>query len=86
MAARNSTRRRRAKTHARAALPDLTPILHAFYDARALITAAYMVLKENNRAGMEESVLRQGIGALDQVYNRIEQAGGALSRFRRGKR
>ena len=84
MAARD-THRRRTNRRATASVPDLTPILREFNDARALIVTAYDVLKESDYAGPESSVIRQGIEKLNKVHTQIERAARVLSKFRRRK-
>src|SRR5262249_43935328 len=70
--------RRRKNAHP---LPDLSNIVLAFYDAQALVAVAHTALAERDDYGPEESVLRQGVEALDRISERLEEADGQFDRF-----
>jgi len=65
--------------------PDLEPVLHAFWDAEALVNVASHVVMDNDYAGPEASVLRLGVEALEKVADQLEEAERALHRFLKRK-
>jgi hypothetical protein len=64
-------------------LPELEPVVDAFWDALALVETAHAVIVEGDSYGSEESVLRQGCDALTRV--RVEDAQLQLARFRKSR-
>jgi hypothetical protein len=76
MAARNSTRRRPARLPS---LPDLSVILAAFDEARALIDVSLIAVRENVHSGPESVSLRLGLRALDRVYDDLDRAIGRIA-------
>jgi hypothetical protein len=75
---RKKTRRTRPNT----SVPDLTAILSAYGDARALVSVAHTAMLEGNY-GPEEHVLRLGVTALDAIYDQLDKAEMQLARFRK---
>ncbi len=61
--------------------PDLEPVLHAFWDAEALVSVASKVVMDSLYAGPEASVLRLGVEALEKVADQLDDAERALHRF-----
>ena len=49
------------------ALPDLTAILEALFDANALVSVAQSALAASNRNDLEETVLLMGVNALEVI-------------------
>jgi hypothetical protein len=70
----------------RAKLPDLAPILHAFSDALALVSCAYVAMSRRNDYGDEEPVLRMGRDALLKVYNALDAADLQFDNTQEGER
>jgi hypothetical protein len=66
-------------------LPELEPIVDAFWDALALVETAHAVIVEGDSYGSEESVLRQSCDALTRVRDQIEDAQLQLARFRKSR-
>jgi len=64
---------------------DLEPVLHAFWDAEALVSVASQAVMDSIDAGPEASVLRLGVEALEKVADQLEEADRALHRFLRKK-
>lgn len=85
----STTRKKRSKhgtgvqgERASVSPPDLTIIFSAFCDAQALVAVAHKVMVNANYGyGPEESVLRQGVDALDRVSDQLEDAERQLARF-----
>ena len=65
--------------------PDLEPVLHALWDAEALVNVASQAVMDSIDAGPEASVLRLGVEALEKVANQLEDADRALHRFLKRK-
>ena len=63
------------------ALPDLTAILEALFDANALVSVARASLAASDSGDLEETVLQMGVDALRSVYEQLDVAAGELSRF-----
>lgn len=62
--------------------PDLTAIFYAFGDAQALVSVAHEVMVNANYGyGPDESVLRQGVAALERISDQLEDAERQLARF-----
>jgi len=58
----------------RAEPPDLPSILHAYSEALALVSCAYVAISRRDDYGDEEPVLRMGRDALLKVYNDLDAA------------
>jgi len=58
----------------RAEPPDFPSILHAFSEALALVSCAYVAISRRNDYADEEPVLRMGRDALLKVYNDLDAA------------
>lgn len=66
--------------------PDLTDLVDAFSDAHALVSVAHKVMVDADYGyGPEESVLRQGVAALDRVSDQLEEAERRLAQFLKAK-
>jgi hypothetical protein len=70
----------------RAKLPDLASILHAFSEALALVSCAYIAVSRRNDYGDEEPVLRMGRVALLKVYDQFDAADRQLGQSQKGGR
>jgi hypothetical protein len=53
---------------------DLVSILDALDTARALVAVSLVALTENEDSGQASTVLRLGVEALDDVYDRLDAA------------
>jgi hypothetical protein len=62
------------RTDRKAARPDFNEILHSFCEAFAIIHTAAQVIDKNLHVNYEGATLRQGVEALDKVYNDLDQA------------
>lgn len=70
----------------RAKPPDLAAILHAFSEALALVSCAYIAVSRRNDYADEEPVLRMGRDALLKVYNDLDAADLQLGDSQKGGR
>jgi hypothetical protein len=61
-------------------LPDLHGILDRFCCALSVVTVSQMAIQASDQLAREECVLRQGIAALDAVYEELDLAIGAINR------
>jgi hypothetical protein len=62
------------------ALPDLHAVLGHFNDALALVTVSQIAVAAIDVAALEECALRQGIAALNVVYDELDRADQQLRR------
>jgi hypothetical protein len=76
---RKPVRPRRKPAHQ--PLPDLHGILDRFCCALSVVTVSQMAIQASDQLAREECVLRQGIAALDAVYEELDLAIGAINRF-----
>lgn len=65
---------KRRKTAAGTSLPDLHAILGHFDYALAIISVAQIAIAASEQLAQEECALRQGIAALNLVYNELDEA------------
>jgi hypothetical protein len=75
---RKPVRPRRKPAHQ--PLPDLHGILDRFCCALSVVTVTQMAIQASDQLAREECVLRQGISALDAVYEELDVAVGAIAR------
>ena len=61
-------------------LPDLHGILDRFCCALSVVTVSQIAIGANDQMAREDCVLRQGIAALDAVYEELDVAIGAITR------
>jgi hypothetical protein len=62
-------------------LPDLHGILDRFCCALSVVTVSQIAIGPSDQLAREDCVLRQGIAALDAVYEELDLAIGAINRF-----
>lgn len=81
-----SSREARKAAPEQTEFPNLAPILHAFSEALALVSCAYIAMSRRNDYGDEEPVLRLGRDALLKVYNDLDAADRPLVESKKGRR
>lgn len=74
---RSPDRRAREGTPTR---PDLHTVLGHFNDALALVTVSQIAIDVSDEVALEECALRQGIAALNAVYDELDKADQQLRR------
>jgi hypothetical protein len=84
MASRVSTAKRRSRSTlatkaASKSLPDLRVILERFHEALAIVNVSRVAISANGDLAQEDCALRQGIAALQVVYNELDKAEMKLS-------
>ena len=73
---------RSTKTPRGAKLPELSPIIHALWDAISMVACAHAAMLHADRWSPEEVVLRLGIDALKRVHDDLDGAETRLQGFR----
>jgi hypothetical protein len=79
----SSARRKPARKRRPSEIPDLQQIQHAFNEAIALVSVAYIAISRRNDYGPEEPVLRMGVAALNKVYDLLDTADQELHHIRK---